>query len=71
MIYEAGKWIIEFFQNLARSMTSFARITSQAVGSITAVSKEWGAVTYIGPMIMALIGAIIAFIIIDFMRDLF
>ena len=56
---DAAKWVIDFGANVGKSVSAFANLSSQAIGSVTAVSAAWGEVTYIGPMISALIGAII------------
>ena len=69
-MFDIIQWFSDFFRNLAQAGTDFARISLQASGSLTAVSAAWGNVTYVGPIIMTLIGAIFAFIIIDFIRDI-
>jgi len=63
-------WLLNFFASLQKTGIAFSQLSAGAFGSISALSVEWGNVVYIGPVITGLIGGIIAFIFIDFFRDI-
>lgn len=58
-------YISAFFTNIVSAITQVTRFSNQALGSINALSASWGSVGYFGPVVGAMILAIIAFVIID------
>lgn len=65
-----AEYISSMFTSIITAITSITRFSNQALGSINALSVSWGSVGYFGPVIGALLIMIIAFIVIDVVRDL-
>ena len=68
-LFQLVGFLASLISGIVDASKTFSKLVAQCVGAINSVGVSWNSVSIVGPIIGALIMATVAFIVIDFVRD--